>query len=46
MATSKEKVNYKALFVKLQSKIEVQPKTFYSYVKQHPIMDMEGLKGL
>lgn len=47
MAASNEKINYKALFAKLHSRVEidVQPKTFYPFVKQHPLMDMGGLKG-
>jgi hypothetical protein len=38
MRASTEKINYKALFAKLQSKVEkeVQAKTFYPSIKQYP----------
>ena len=47
MATSNEKNNYKALFAKLHSRVEinVQPKIFYTFIKQHPSLDMGGFKG-
>ena len=46
MEASTEKINYKALFAKLQSKVEkdVQAKTIYPSLKQYPLMDMEGFK--
>jgi hypothetical protein len=45
LASSKKKVNYKALFAKMHFRVGVQPKTFYPSVKKHPIMDMGGFKG-
>jgi hypothetical protein len=46
MATSNEKNNYKALFAKLHRvEINVQPKTFYTFIKQYPLLDMGGFKG-
>jgi hypothetical protein len=46
MRASTEKINYKALFAKLQSKVEkeVQAKTFYPSIKQYPLLDMGGFK--
>jgi hypothetical protein len=44
MAVSNEKINYKALFAKLHSRVEidVQPKIFYPSVKQYLLLDMGG----
>jgi hypothetical protein len=45
MALGKEKVNYKALFAKLNSKVEQPPKTLFPTQKQHSILDFGGYKN-
>ena len=46
MGASIEKINYKALFAKLQSRVEkdVQAQTCYPSIKQYPLLDMGGFK--
>jgi hypothetical protein len=46
MEISKGKIDYKAFFAKLHFRVEIQPKTFDPSVKQHPIMDIGGFKGI
>ena len=46
MEASTEKINYKVLFAKLQSRVEkeVQAKSFYSSIKRYPLLDMGDFK--